>query len=760
MRRALCFVVVLVSARAFAQEPPPTSTVVQHVVFTSSISGHFAEPRCQDGVSFAPAPFAPYAASLAAAAAAPASFAFDTGGLFEPHGVGRFALEREPAILVELVRGLGYDALAFSSKDLQTSRAPLERVARALAAGGIPLVASNLRCTGTAVALCESLDDASDPVRLTTSDGERIALISLIDPAVLSHVAAENKRDLALEPLAEAIHRRVLEARTAGATLVLVSVDNGSGARAAGEAIALAESLSEADRPDLLVAARAGRDLLYARPASFQPPIASAPPGAAATVEVRRRSDLVGFEMLVQPLLPSPAVSPALEAFVAETGPDYCSAHGAPLAGGRLATPIDRAGVLDLTGGAMRAAADAEIAILNLPMIADGFARPAGHVLTSSDVQVALQFDEPIVVAEVDAAWLAAAARRNATRTDVRMIGLTIANPGASNEAITINGRPLDTRGRYKVAVPRFLATGGDEVLVAGPDWDAVGDEVTVRSSLYSLLRPARTIDPRLALPNPAERLEWSFAFASDASFGSSRVENPGMYTDTQFDRADSVAYGTENKLNLIARSTRLAWENEGIVRYRSTRNLGGPRAESDDLISYRTTFAYHQPRVRHPDWWMPEPYAETYAETEFTVPAMNQYRHFLVRPTLGARFTLTSVLTLKLQAGGAFELFDRNVDPSPGVGGVLTLATWKFFETGPRNGTLGATFDWFLSGLGVEPRHTMRGNLDVALQINHVLGISFTGTLFAVNTPSTRLSYVLNSTANLRLRWFVRTQR
>ncbi len=756
------------AASADGSTPPPTAAtttttaaqpIVQTIVFTSGVSGHFADARCAEGTDFTTAPFARYAGALTRTASTEGAFAFDSGGFFEPHGVGRYALDESRDSLATMASALGYDALSFAAKDLQAPRESMILLARALATHDLRMFASNLRCDERSGALCDAIEDASDPVRVFESGTERVAFLAMIDPGIMAHVDVSNRLGITLEPLAAAFHRRVAEARALGATLIIASVDNGSGARASGDAVALAESLPEGDRPDLLVSARAGRQLLYARPASFHPPIAAAPPERGATVEVRRRADDVGFEMLVRPLAPQDGGSEALSAFVAELGPRYCADLGEPMAGARLGSPLATTDLANLTGGAMRVAAQAEIAFLNLPLLDESFARPAGHVLSASDVQLAVQFDDPLVVAEVDATWLQTVARRLANRPDIRMVGLAITNPGAADEAITVNGRALEMRGRYRIVVSRYLSAGGDDALPAGPSYQALGDE-TVRESLLTWLRRPREDDPRAALPDPARALEWTFALDSDTAFGSTTIRNPGGYEDTQFARSGNFALGSQNQLDLLAQSTRVSWENQMLLRYRTTVTRGGAREESDDLASFRSTFAWREPRSRNPAPYVPEPYGEAYLETEFTVPSARDARHFLVRPTLGARFTLTSVLTLKLQAGGNFELFDRSIDPSPGVGAVLTLASWKFFEVGARTGTLEGTFDWFFSGLGTDPLHTLRGNAAIAIQLNQVLGLSFTSTLFAAKTPDAAMSIAVNTTANLRLQWFVRTQR
>lgn len=745
---------------AFAQE----SRTVAHVVFTSGVSGQFGEPRCADGVSFDPGPFTPYARALRTASEGGDAFVVDTGGFFEPHGTGRFALETDRSALVELVLGLGYDALAFAAKDLQGARTPVALLAAQLRAAGLPFIASNLRCEASAMQLCDALDDASDPLRIHEVAGEKVAFLAFIDPAVLPHVAEENRVGVALDPLVDAFQRRVAEARALGATLIVASVDNGSSSRAIGETLTLIESLPEDARPDLVLSARAGRRMLYARPASFRPPIAAAHPGRGASVEVRRRDDDVGLEMLVrafeaeEPSAEGGGSVTALTTFAERIGPEYCAELSRPLAGGTLLTAIDAAGMAELTAGAMRVTADAEIAIVNVGMIAEGFERPAGHVLTASDAQIGVQFDESMAIASVDATYLTALARRTAPLTDVKVVGLAVTNPGAADEAITINGRALDPRGHYRIVVPRFLAAGGDEILPDGAHFTTVPGG-SVRASLLAWLEAPRSEDPRTALPNPARRLEWSFAFSSDASLGTSQVttRDPAVYTDAQFARADSTTYGMQNQLDLVARSSRLSWENQALVRYRTATGPGAAAEESDDLISLRSTFAWVDARTRHPHWYVPEATGEAYVETEFT-PARAQ-RHFLVRPTAGLRFSLTSVLALKLQAGGAFELFGL-ADPTPGVGAVLTLASWQFFQSGHRSGTLAGTFDWFLSGLGTTPVNTLRGNLDLGIQLNRVLGVSVTSTLYAAKYEQYRFASVVNTTFNLRLAFYVRTQR
>lgn len=758
MRWFVAVFVALLALVSRARAQAESVLLVERLLVTSGISGHFADPVCRDGETLAPAPFGPHSAAIAARAAEAGTFLFDTGGFAAPHGVGRFAVDHDPASVAELAHELGYDAMALGARDLQMPRPALLAVTRELAARGIPTLATNLRCEGSASEVCANVVDAEDPLFVVESGAERIAFLSFLDPETLASVAADHVQGLVLFDLEDSVRESVRLARAQGATIVVLSVDNGSGARALSDALELAEGLPEDAKPDLLLAARAGNSVLFTRPAGFRPSVAAAPPGRGAEIRIRRSEVIHGIEALVTPIPPADAPSPAIARFVERIGPSYCEALGHALPGAHLARPMDATGLAELLAGALRDRTHSEVAVLNRGLVDRRVAYPAGATLTSSDVHLGVQFDGAMVTATVDAVWLRDLARLAAGRPDALLLGVTISKPGAADEKVRVNGRDLDLRARYRVVTLRFLSQGGDHVLPPGPDWQEVPG-TTLRHALLDYLAEPRTQDPRETLRDPAAHLEWSLDAKLDGSVGGTSISNPADYPDAQFDRPSSLAFGGALQLDFGARSNRFEWANQFLARYRTTRNSDGTTTEGDDLISYRTSayaLAWH---VRNPRIYVPDPFAETYFETEFTVPSGDPYRHVMLRPTAGFRFTLESHVSIRFHAGGEFELMDPTVPASPGGGGVLSITPWPLINAGGRTLVLSGTFDYFASHPDVA-RQAIRGLLDLGLRLRTYFGISFTATLYAVKEGQDPMSVAFNALANLRLGYFARTQR
>ena len=134
------------SARAAAQRD-----VLARVIATADVDGHLGIPVCDGNADLAPHPRALYTYALVRQArAADQPLVLDAGGLLGQGGVVRFAAEHDTDGLAELVLSLGYDALAFGARELEAPRSRVIPLAEALRARGLPFVASNLRCRGSA----------------------------------------------------------------------------------------------------------------------------------------------------------------------------------------------------------------------------------------------------------------------------------------------------------------------------------------------------------------------------------------------------------------------------------------------------------------------------------------------------------------------------------------------------------------------------------------------------------------------------------
>ncbi|GAB4200460.1 MAG: hypothetical protein OHK0013_11540 [Sandaracinaceae bacterium] len=247
----------------------------------------------------------------------------------------------------------------------------------------MPYVANNLTCDGEARALCDAVIDARDQVLRVHVGAEDAAVLALLDPDVLERIAPDRAAGLRLRAIDEALPPLVRAARAGGATLVVAILDVTSD-----EAFALARELPEDARPDLVVLAGEGDDVLFARPATVTPAISSPPPGGGVEVLLGRSDEMrAGFEMLAVPLdEEGEHAAPAVTAFTQAVGGPYCAAFGSRLPGGHLERELDAAGVATLTAQIVREFAGADVAFLNVSAVETGF-RPADpEGLSASDL--------------------------------------------------------------------------------------------------------------------------------------------------------------------------------------------------------------------------------------------------------------------------------------------------------------------------------------------------------------------------------------
>jgi hypothetical protein len=633
-RRALASValatVLLSSVPAALSAQSRDVRSVARLFVSDGVAGRFGEPVCSDTVDLAPHAEAAYTQTLLDRSAGDdAPLVVDAGGLLTPHGVARFAARDLPDALVTLVHELGYDALAFGENDLGAPRPRMIELARRLAAGGVPYVASNLSCDDDAAALCEGVIDASDAPLLVHTGTVQAAFLAMLDADVLGRVAPDRAEGLRVAPIPDALPPMVRAARAAGAELVVVVL-----AVTADEAFTVARTLPEDARPDLLLLAGEGDDLLFARPATVVPAIVSAPPGSGAEVLVgRSEAQRHGFELLALPLTEE-GVAPAAPVthFLETVGPAYCDAWGRALPGGHLSRGMGPTSVAALAAQVVREHAGADVAFLNADAIDASFRAADARQLSASDLYIALEYDEPIVVADVPASWLAEAWPRlerhrvlspglgtdeddppatpleeQAAREDEEAAEddeeedeqLVATNDGTGTEAppetgdgeeespedalahLRVRGRPPVAHTTYRVATIRFLAEGGDDALPElpeGSEWHMLGEPLadgtfhydSLRDVVLAALEPTSTRDPRDVRPSPNDAPEWIVRGAVDASFSGSSVSNPAGYDAALLATEAAIAMGIVADVHLDATAPDWTWESRALARYRT----------------------------------------------------------------------------------------------------------------------------------------------------------------------------------------------
>ena len=752
---ALCFVAL--SSGVARPTSAQSIHTIGRVIATGGVDGRFARPVCVGDDYLRPSDHAGFSRALARAAREPdRPLVIDTGGLLTPHGVARYAAEVRPATLSRLVQGLGYRALALGLNDLAAPRAPMMEVLSRLRADGVPMLASNLRCTEDAHALCDILVDASDGPSMHIVSGRRTAVLSVLRPEVLNMVAPDRAEGLVLEDPVESLARLTRLAREQSAELVIAVVDGWI----EGGALQLATELPEGARPDLILVS-GPRDLLFARPRTVQPVLVGTPTDDAVEIRIRESSEIrEGYEMLAQPLGDRAVnVGEPVRRWIERIERDYCAAWGRPLAGGRLDEPIDAMGLGSMVTSILRERSGADIAIINRASL-DRSWRPAhaqqgeDHALTASDIYIALEYDEPLYVAEVDAAWLEAMAAHLDTRDDLIITGMS-GTPGS----VEIGGHPVESRARYRVVTTRFLASGGDSVLTeltpAGNEWQPYGGE-TLRARVIDFLEEERSVDPRDALPDPHGTTEWTFRADADLTFSGSRIDNPfrrcgattpadrcvdgivvdedgnpvRAYATAQLLRSDLLTFGITVDLAANAAAPDWTWQNVGSLVYRTTwreppaGSTSSGFVEALDQIRTRSTLSWRGLRQQHVDagnegWYVPDPTVDLFIESELSEPAGRGFHWFLTRPTAGLRFQLFDKLQLQMVGGIEAQPFDPQGEIVPGLGATLTLSPWDVMTVSAEQyARLSFTFDYFLADPGDEPRGALRGVLDMSFAV------------------------------------------
>lgn len=722
------------------------------VLFSSNVDGAFAQPQCDEEVSLEPSAIV-YSLSraLGEQARSRSTFLLDTGNLLAPHGVARFATEYHHEALAELIHALGYHALALGTSELAAPRESMLQVLQALRRRGIPTIATNLFCGEAAAKLCDALVDGSDGVPILEAGEEKLAIVNLLAPTSLAQVSSTLREGVRLAPVAATLQAAAKRARERGATLVLAIVHT-KGQSALSDVAKLASELPDDAQPDIVLAASGGEEVLFARPRKQRPAIAATERGRLVELQIRQEGERL--DIVASPLEKAPEPAEAVARFIETVGSSYCERWGRALPGAKLGDEsLDGEGLLALSAGIVRHRTNAEVVLLNRG-VADGRLKPVkGRALTASEIYIALHYDEEIVVADVDAKWLKTLAT-GLKGDKLLALGIELKDAGTPKEKLKINGKDLDPDVRYRVATLRFLASGGDELLAEGPAWQSTSS--SLREAVLTFLSEEREGDPRDALRDPAERVQWELRMQLDGTFAASVASNSSSYEATQLARADTTTFGLETKIDFGATAKSFGWENTIEGRYASTRAAMGSFEEGNDLLSYRTNLRYRGLRQLLDRPYIPEPFFEAYGESELTTAEGRGYHHLLVRPTAGLRFSLTKHLNLKLAGGGEKELLDPDGRFLFGLGGMLELKPWSLLTDAEAHRKLELAFliDYFIGGLGSINRQTLRSRLDASFAWNRHLSIALLVEVFGMKESGSPIGFAASTTAALRARW------
>jgi len=161
---------------------------------------------------------------------------------------------------------------------------------------------------------------------------------------------------------------------------------------------------------------------------------------------------------------------------------------------------------------------------------------------------------------------------------------------------------------------------------------------------------------------------------------------------------------------------------------------------------------SYRGLRTTPGDVWVPDAYIEAFVESEFTRPDARDWHWLLIRPTLGARFPLTTEFEVKLQFGIQGQALHPGADAEVGAGVSVLLRPWSLLEAGGRSLTLEGNADFFCVDLLDQNRWQLRSQLDLALDLVGPVALTFGATLYAQQDGEQAMALAFSATAGFRL--------
>ncbi|MCA9561289.1 MAG: hypothetical protein KC583_22220, partial [Myxococcales bacterium] len=340
------------------------------------------------------------------------------------------------------------------------------------------------------------------------------------------------------------------------------------------------------------------------------------------------------------------------------------------------------------------------------------------------------------------------------------------------------------------LAVPDVDDSGVIEKLVAAAGgsgvWETLGEEA-LRTTTLAYLEQPRDEDPREALPDADGTLEWQFRADADLLFSGSSIANPrqrctdamlmtepercdaegfaltdggrvAAYDATQLSLADVITFGFNVALAANAAAPDWTWQNTGSFLYRTawtepTGPMGSGFVEAADQIRLRSTLSWRGLRQGGTDqWYLPDPTADVFVESEFTEPEGRGYHWLLTRPTLGFRFQLVDKLQVQIMGGFQAQPLAPDRQVEGGFGATMTLSPWDMIKLDQQFARMAFTFDYFVAFSDAEAHGTLRGTLDAAFDLAGPLALTLQANLYLQHQSAQDVGAAVSVSAGIRL--------
>lgn len=633
---------------------------------------------------------------------APKPIAVHLGDSTFPGPIGRFLLAEEQLAegaetLTSLLARVPYAAHLVGNAEIGLEVSGRTELFGASRRTGLPFRAANVVCSAETggEAVCEGIGNRSDDGDRQSYDlvqrGEfRVAIVSLLDPAVEDRVAASRMAGLDILAPGSQLHRSLEQIQKASDEVDLVVAQfHAADDRSPTRSMELARSV---DGVDVLMtnstfpAGNAGDEASSTTENGY-----TVAPGTGTvivgtqggtsnyvttrlTLERKRSGDnnensetagaadaststtdwtirnVESHALSTKGLTPDPGTAEALRAVADE----FCQTWGRPVAdAATIDQPMERESFKRYVLNTMRFATESEVALINDGALANASTFPIRNQLTLADIYTALPYNNELVVARVSGDKLATWAGRLNDRLSAA--GLTADG--------NINGRSIRPNRRYRVATNRYVAEGGDDLVESEafdksrsyePTWSDGAPPISeivvnyVRSGAFQQRGAVSDrIDPTGNFPDLSRKLFWAFTGSLNASYDQITVANPGdEYTQSQLTNNDTQQVNLEFSGAANADSRNHGWDNSLKLQYARARvsqdGQAGTFEETKDLIRGKSAYKFTGIRANLGNvWWAPIPTGELQVESEFDAPDERNWHKLELTGIAGASFEL-----------------------------------------------------------------------------------------------------------------------
>ena len=615
-----------------------------HLLYTSDIYGRFAWPGCgtkkREGADMSQLVTAVKRRSDDIRRAGDGRPLVVAGGsMIRPDAMGSHIFGEGRAwsgAAIALIKMVGFDAVAVGPYDFGARPDALEIYMKGMRRAGIPLLASNVTCSHKSDFRCRQLDRR---YLVLDRGGLKVGVFAVARKDLAARILGGSAGSLSTsDPVEEARKLTRLLRDKEKVDLVVALANLNLETNAPEPALTFVRSLKR-DAPDLVVADnmfyRRGDDFITRIQNHAGPPILGTDRFGQhlghVMVRYRRVGSgvaVTGIRVEMQPIADLPAARRA-DRLVGDLRSEVCRVLHKPLGRARIKKSLTQAEFYDYVMEIMRNRAGAELALLNDSAVADTSFPMTGR-MTRESVLRAIRTETSVGTFRMTGARI------------VKVIGpyITGAKEGLNIRGLTkkglkwyVNNRPMLDGQHYKIAVTKFVASGGDGLISLFTE--------RYRDSGFKLRRTVidffdedrqsaldGDLDVNLERDFPDPWNKWVLYGESDLGLliSNVRVQNDAGYNLPLLKRDNLTTLTLDVGISGGASNRNHAVEADLTLQYGQTwtRTAGeesSTRAETADTVrgDFLYRFNWIRNRVAPGRWYLPVPYAEATVITEVT---------------------------------------------------------------------------------------------------------------------------------------------